>query len=154
MLHLKSTKYLIQEWSSRRGKNAWMKEGHHWASPRYEPFYPRMRKNTRSPTLPEDFIQMIVHQAKIQAWKRRKRLKGKEKATVIQSFWRMWKVRFAYKHLKYEMQKKKRLEANTMQAAGRRRLARNFVQKIREQADLGSICPATLSRLPRSHSCP
>ena len=77
---------------------------------------------------------MIVHQAKIQAWKRRKRLKGKEKATVIQSFWRMWKVRFAYKHLKYEMQKKKRLEATIlMQAAGRRRLARNFVQKIREK---------------------
>merc|ERR1711991_642276 len=25
----------------KKGKNAWMKEGHHWAAPRYKPFYPR-----------------------------------------------------------------------------------------------------------------
>ena len=35
----------------KKGKNAWMKEGHHWASLATSHSTQGMRKNTRSPTL-------------------------------------------------------------------------------------------------------
>jgi hypothetical protein len=111
----------------KKGKNAWMKEGHHWAAPKFPPLRLKEAEEYEEPEPPEDFIQAVIRAGKIATFHRNKRRFGKQMATVIQSFWRMWTVQSGdqnYINLKRLRERRHRLECCILLQSGiRRKLA-------------------------------
>ena len=118
----------------KKAKNAWMSEGHHWASPRWAPSFARVCEEYEPPDLPEDFMQRVIAAGKYAKYANRKRKEGKRMCTKLQATWRRFKVHGMHRKLIYEKIRQKRLEAVIlMQCVGRRRMAYNRVSAIRKR---------------------
>ena len=116
----------------KKGKNAWMTAGHHWASPKYAPFHEREAEEYEEPDEPADFVQQMIAAGKYQKFLLRKRREGKQCATVIQSVFRRWKVHNSH----YEIARKEKIEYRLecvilMQCTARRRAGWNQVNSLR-----------------------